>query len=893
MSESVSRNSHSSVPSSINSSVPLLSSSKSNIYNKKRPLKSNSQNLSFKGFFYKDILNAEKAVRVFNRAEVLEMAEKHLGSNVSRLFDHLIPLDKTVIEESSSGAKYASKLVRLHEDGTVTFSKKTIPHLILAGIAYPFKILPADILNGVVGKLAKKGPLKEWAGKIYESQTFKNIRLRSKIDSQVNSLRGIFETADSLKGADEDKISSKFFQSSIKMFDQKSGNYDTKHERSLNRIVSGFIPAAFLANDAYNLSRMCNDDPKEATAEKKTRFKQETSRVLAQAYLTLITMGAIQKHINNSKFAIMANVGLTALFTETVSRLIAGKQITKLTPEKAREINAKQGGKTPEQNNEANAEDKYKSVFFKATDKKGSKAFFKGVSGSLSPEVISSIQKGVPLKGKTDSKPNTEKQKAPLLSFNTLFKVLAGTIVAGFAIKGLRQNKVVDSLIKKSLEPFNKLYNKLTSEADHAISKEKFNEVVSKLREHGFNELADKYVAVATKNEPIAMGKSIEKILTIKADKVNADIKALDELAGNSKMDALTAILKDSDVAIKEMSQVSEYLKAQGLENVASKYDKTINSLREYSNSPLGKEIKADIARAKAKASEQKVTEKGLEAKDSVELNKILQSIVKDHKENIHVGKKEYKYAKPAVDFVVGPFKFVWNILEGPYYWTNRIIQGLTKQAPKAPEKVTEDITVLGKSFEFIEKAANKKKFNEQVFKDYINDNVAKSFNVDTMSGVSNSDLANLSKTAVLSATLPFLMLDNYNMVMLKSNGKDKEGAELKSKERMVQEGSRFFYQTLLISLFNNTFRTSYNNSLFGMSWVTAACTGIGEWLTRKSVGVPVGQHSRAEIEAMDKKRENANKVAKGYYNFMSRLTGKKSLSEMHKASQEKKPVKA
>ena len=68
-------------------------------------------------------------------------------------------------------------------------------------------------------------------------------------------------------------MESSLFQTFLKQFDPKSGNYDTKHERALNRLVSGLPPAIFLANDAYNLSRMMDDDPKAATKEQKTRFK--------------------------------------------------------------------------------------------------------------------------------------------------------------------------------------------------------------------------------------------------------------------------------------------------------------------------------------------------------------------------------------------------------------------------------------------------------------------------------------------------------------------------------------------------------------------------------------------------------------------------------------------
>ena len=58
------------------------------------------------------------------------------------------------------------------------------------------------------------------------------------------------------------------------MFDPRTGNYDTKHERALCRMVSGLPPAIMLATDAYNLSRMMDDDP--AAAKKKR--KQDSVR---------------------------------------------------------------------------------------------------------------------------------------------------------------------------------------------------------------------------------------------------------------------------------------------------------------------------------------------------------------------------------------------------------------------------------------------------------------------------------------------------------------------------------------------------------------------------------------------------------------------------------------
>ena len=66
------------------------------------------------------------------------------------------------------------------------------------------------------------------------------------------------------------------------------------------------------------------------------------------------------------------------------------------------------------------------------------------------------------------------------------------------------------------------------------------------------------------------------------------------------------------------------------------------------------------------------------------------------------------------------------------------------------------------------------------------------------------------------------------------------------------------------------------------MSWVTLVDTTLGEILTRKSVGMPVGAHTRDELEAIEKKQNEATGFVKGYYDFMRRLTGKRSIESYH-----------
>ncbi len=651
--------------------------------------------------------------------EFLQFSRKYMGFNKTT---------KNGIKETSIGqdlyehirdSRLTSKMIEIKGD-KITFYKKTIPQLIWDGLIYPFKILPADILNGTVELIGKIKPFKGWANKTRELPLFKGIRQRSKIDAEVNSLRGLFETAKNLKGKSNDEISSALFQRSVKMFDPSTGNYDTKHERSLNRLVSGLPPAIFLANDAYNLSRMMDDDKNSASHEQNVRFKQEMARIGFNAYITLITLGALNKYINNSKMGIMLMTALTTLTTEAFSRVINGKHITRLTPEQARAENAK----------------------------------------NHAPE--SEIKPDLSFKASENKKDDKEKTQKPLLSFDTIVKALAVIIGGGFAIKGIRKIPAVNNGWEKFAGFFKTKYNNITQIKDFKISQEKFDKITNVLEENGFVELAKKYRAVA---------------------------------------------------------------------DTAKNPDGTIS---------LG---------------------------------------VKDKK------------IKPFVNFFLAPFKFIWKYGTMPYKFIDDAIKSIGHKHSKSSKKQVKDISALAKSIENIGKEATKKDFNPEKFQSYVKDNILKAFNIDTMSNVSNSELSNLAKTAALAATIWFLMTDNYNMVMLKSNGNDVEGAKTKFKERFVQEGSRLFYQTLLIDLFNSTFKAQYNKSLFGMSWITLTNTTMGEWLTRKSVGVPVGTHSRDQLIALEAKQDSATGFTRKYYDFMKRLTGKRPI-KTYEVSKEEQPYK-
>ena len=757
---------------------------------KKEPLNNNSSDLSFKGSFLYTAAN--KGNRYF-KSELLDFSKRHLGHMSEDLYNHV----------ASSELDIAKKMFQVDEKtGEIIFRKKSIPHLIRDGLV--LRNLPTDIMNGTVALIGKIKPFKNWAEGVYNSKFMKSTRAESKIEAQVSALRGIAETRAKLikDGKSEEEIRSAMFQRKMKMFDPKTGNYDTKHERSLNRIVSGMPPALFLANDAYNLSRMMDDDKDKAEQEKSIRFRQEMSRIFINAYITLITFGALQKIMNNSNAGIMLTTGLTALFTESFSRLSNGKHIKRLTPEEAREENKR---------NNAPEKDIKPDTSFKASSSN------KTAMG--------------------------KSQQKPLLSIDTLAKASLGVIAAGFALKGLRKSKAIDGAINDMFKPFKNLYNKLTTTPDYRVDEKTFNEIIKVLEETGFS---------ARKAEEAA------------------------------------------DAALKKQNY-TKYLWTKSSRFVKNLFSKNRN----------------------------------MKPSDLAEDYLRVANYAKNADGSISLGARDKKI-KPFVNFVIAPFKFAWSTVTLPYRLVDKGIKAFSKKSDfvkvplsdkhtiqtiaenmqkelkldrdfannienfvsqlkkKSPSELSDiekqflcrvgDVEALAKSIDNIGKRALQENFDAKKFHDYVCDNLLKSFNLDTVSNVSNAELSNLAKTAATAATLWFLMTDNYNMVMLKSNGNDVEGAQTKFKERFVQEGSRLFYQTLLIDLFNSTFRSQYNKSLFGMTWITLANTTLGEWLTRKSVGVAVGAHSRDELLEMERKQDNAKGFLKGYYNFMQRLTGKRSI---------------
>lgn len=223
------------------------------------------------------------------------------------------------------------------------------------------------------------------------------------------------------------------------------------------------------------------------------------------------------------------------------------------------------------------------------------------------------------------------------------------------------------------------------------------------------------------------------------------------------------------------------------------------------------------------------------------------------------------------------PIKFVWEILNIPYkYVVKPLIELLFKGKDmfKSENEVLPDEEIFRKGIEFLRKNYNAPDFKEKVAKHTIDafDNVNKS-------NISSAELAGSAKVAVSTITSGSLIFDNYNTVMVDSEGEDKKLAEQKAKERTLQRIVRIAYGACLIKLFNGIFKSQYDASLLGAEAVTVGNVLLTETLERTSVGMPLHEATREEIIQKDNETLNATGLKGAYFRFMAKLTGKKPLS--------------
>ena len=479
-------------------------------------LKRELRDISFKGgfSFVKKVIESSiyKKTKIYDYNSSVDTMKRYFQSSVESL-TNAIKKQKTI-----------NKQIILDESGKIQFKEKKFLKQVTDGIIYPLK-LPLHLLDTFINVLRKRQIVSENFGK-NSNTLFGKFRNRLDDSDKFNSLVGFVKSADKYKYDSEKVRAAALFRDGMKAFDPKSGNYNSVHERALTRIVTGFIPAFFLANDAYNLSRLCDDDPKLADKEKKIRFNQESKRVLSNAYIQLITLGALSKFVNSSKLAFVTVTVITTLFTEIYSRLSNGKKIHFISKEEAQKINKKEQEKIKNNKKEDSTVSEVKDEPAEKTsiqdeqitpEKTSNRPGFKSsmvFKDFAIPSNISFTDRTKEVNNNKNEKEQTKELK-PLLNVKSIVTWILGTIAIGYAIKAgkygykklLDSKKLADKPFIKTLKNikannkertksiekffglekikgktlFEKLYNKITTK-EHRISQEEFKTTVERLR---------------------------------------------------------------------------------------------------------------------------------------------------------------------------------------------------------------------------------------------------------------------------------------------------------------------------------------------------------------------------------------------------------------------------
>lgn len=879
---------------------------------------------------------------------IMGVFSQHYGNIGDRVGEKIYKLtEESDIIRKSSRYSY-------NEEGALSITDKKVGRSLLENIVFPFVTLPLYGASAILKKAQKIPFLQDGAKELYNKPLLRIPRKLNEVDSKTDMLKGMFEktkqTVDKFakeKGIEQEEllrvlntsekhrrqhpedaalfdeaneyIKENLYKVSNKFFDKHTGNFNTAYERPLNRLITGAIPIAFLANDAYNLSVLCGDKKEDSEREADERTKQEIIRICTTAYIQLLTFGAFTKQVNTIPWFAPVTSAATVFVSEIFSRHKLGKPVFFLSKDTAQEYNQRLAEKEGQNENtvrnsrvknpQKSAEIKNKQISsvnkMKHMDNESENNVFKGFNkfSNSSSTAVFGAKKGS----------KKEEPRKALMNFDTFKKGVIGLTTTFFALNFMKNSTLTkNSVIVQGFKDFGKylkknIYDKLAYK-DFEITAEKFNEVMKSLKDTGSEKVAEGHEFIKgkyAKQDANGIVKMYQA--TLNTEGTENVIKNVIETAkrGNSELtEEQTEIIGNAIRTAVRLGNGDIAEKKYG--NVANKALEIIRNKKIKINDEQAATIKQSIV-------------------DAVNANA--------KEEAIKIATK----IKPFVDIVTEPFKFVYSAARLPFKLVksgiNLIVKPVEKKAAQAAigkaelsnfesnihKAVTEIFgeepgktskisqTIFANAMEQLEKktqpyrnaeqalqaAINAGKSKEEIAKlqkgldeakqelmVYVNTSVEKSFNGVTQSSNKNTDLALMSKLASSTVTSAFLVADNYNMVMIKSNGEDTEEAKEKANERIIQRLSGLFYQALFINWFNQTFRSTYNSSLTGMAAVAVPNTITTEVLMRSSIGMPIGRKTIDELNEMDRENENRTGIAGKYFEFMRLLTGKKPLKD-------------
>lgn len=638
--------------------------------------------------------------------EAIEKFGEDFGKAAGKHFKEIIEQAK---RSENSGLK-------INADDIATFKDQPFSQRAWEILSYPITGMPIDLANGVINGLKKIPWFKNSSGLngLSAKPIFKNRMEFVENKSHVAAIKHYFELL--AEGDGEKEYLNRFLKGHTRLAPLML-NYNSEAERSLNRLVTGLIPAFFLANDAYNLSIYMKNNKDDAKKEKKRRFNQEVVRIGITTAATFYLMGIFAKQCNKSMYL---TAGLTAgmvLVSEIMGRLIAGNPVLPVSVQKAKEYAQKRNQ-------------------FKQKEQ---------ISGS-----------------KDDKTSFNKPAQKGFLTLSNILKVFAGLVAFGFAAEKISNIPK----ISKRLGKFNDWYKGLFTE-EYKIQRSDFDRLMNKLSENNnFSEMADFYKMIV--------------------DKQQGETLTIGHIENRKKYILIHQILSFPVRFIKDVIMLP--------------YKDIVK--------PMSKIVKEKILKIKG--------------------------------EDIPKNLNKYK-----------------SIFED-----------------------SKDIKMLQNSVSFLGKI---EKDSNLEFTKKVNEKLISSFDNLTKSNYKNSDLNVIVKTTASAVTTGFLIADNYNMVMIDSQGEDKGLAKQKAKERAMQRAARLTYEAFILKLVLDIFAVPCSTSLLVSLAVSGILRVITEMVERKAVGLPLHESTREEMKENETKHLNATGLKGAYFRIMAMLTGKKTFAEKQK----------
>lgn len=424
-------------------------------YEEERPLKTSSQNLSFKGLSV-TFDNMSKGVseygKIFGRA-----AEDYFKDAINQ-----------AARTSGSGLKVNGE--------SITFTDKNFGEKLIEVLTYPVTNLPLNSANSILTTLQKVPGFKnsKFIKNVLDTELLTKQRIKMENVSNAASIKHYFETLN--HGGKE------IFGKGHSRFSTEIGNYDSTKERTWTRFATGFFPAIlYLPSDANTNVLVATGDKDKAKQEAKIRRNQELIRVGMTVGATFAVLKLFSEFANKSSNSTAFLIAIVTILSEIFGRVAVGNPVLPLSKEGAIKLAKKRGLVKESQSNNSIGESK--------SDSKNNTETLSDSDNGKKPEKTN----------KTDK-----------LTVANVLKVLGAMVLAGWVIN---KKLIKIKKVEEGLSSFKKNYEKLFTK-DFIMSREEFNRITQKLRDNGFDKIADKYneIIKEQKGDAINLGRTDDKV---------------------------------------------------------------------------------------------------------------------------------------------------------------------------------------------------------------------------------------------------------------------------------------------------------------------------------------------------------------------------------------------